>query len=77
MGFGKKLKGLLTKAIPRPGGDVGELPGDVPGHVGRRPSVAARWCSPLLRLDRAQELAETSELIGESSNDFLARQRHD
>ncbi|MEY2452819.1 MAG: hypothetical protein QOD92_2393 [Acidimicrobiaceae bacterium] len=26
MGLGKKLKGLLTKAIPRPGGDVGGVP---------------------------------------------------
>ena len=26
MGLGKKLKGMLTKAIPRPGGDVGGVP---------------------------------------------------
>jgi hypothetical protein len=26
MGLGKKLKGILTKAIPRPGGDVGGVP---------------------------------------------------
>jgi hypothetical protein len=26
MGLGKKLKGLLTRAIPRPGGDVGGVP---------------------------------------------------
>jgi hypothetical protein len=26
MGLGKKLKGMLTKVIPRPGGDVGGLP---------------------------------------------------
>ena len=59
MGFVKKLRGALAKAIPRPGGDVGGVPARgivvevVSGPWGDQEDSYSLWTKVVLSLRRA------------------------